>query len=355
MTTVTGDIGIGAGLPPTGKSWVNVRPVEIVTTTTGVTMLPYPAQYPTAADGTFSITVDPLPTGFAYEFSFVVDSGRWLSSPRFVTVPASGTIAYKNLPDVIPPDHAGWGTPAWVADVLEKLSTGGGGGGLDAEAVRDVIGAALVAGAGIAIDVNDAANTITVSAGAGGGVDAEAVRDIVGATLVAGTGVTISIDDAGDTVTISSTATKASVGLGNVDNTSDANKPISTATVTALSGKMNAGTTDTLTEGTTKLLLTAAERTKLAGVATGATANASNAVLLDRSNHTGEQSMGTITGLIAALSTILDIAIIVYDNGWAPKPSGKLGLFISTKNPEALTPPTMAVGDIWIQHPAAVA
>ena len=33
--------------------------------------------------------------------------------------------------------------------------------------------------------------------------------------------------------------TKAQVGLGNVDNTSDANKPISTATQAALDGKSN--------------------------------------------------------------------------------------------------------------------
>lgn len=36
------------------------------------------------------------------------------------------------------------------------------------------------------------------------------------------------------------TLTKADVGLGNVDNTSDANKPISTATQTALNGKQDA-------------------------------------------------------------------------------------------------------------------
>lgn len=36
-----------------------------------------------------------------------------------------------------------------------------------------------------------------------------------------------------------STLTKSSVGLGNVDNTSDINKPISTATQTALNGKVN--------------------------------------------------------------------------------------------------------------------
>ena len=35
------------------------------------------------------------------------------------------------------------------------------------------------------------------------------------------------------------------VGLGNVDNTSDANKPISTWTQTALNGKQNALTSST--------------------------------------------------------------------------------------------------------------
>ena len=43
--------------------------------------------------------------------------------------------------------------------------------------------------------------------------------------------------------------TKAQVGLGNVDNTSDANKPISTATQTALNGKLDTGVYEaTLTE-----------------------------------------------------------------------------------------------------------
>jgi hypothetical protein len=40
---------------------------------------------------------------------------------------------------------------------------------------------------------------------------------------------------------IESALTKAAVGLGNVDNTSDANKPISSATQTALNGKSNTG------------------------------------------------------------------------------------------------------------------
>ena len=47
--------------------------------------------------------------------------------------------------------------------------------------------------------------------------------------------------------------TKAQVGLGNVDNTSDANKPISTATQTALDLKANQATTYTKTEVDDKL------------------------------------------------------------------------------------------------------
>lgn len=45
----------------------------------------------------------------------------------------------------------------------------------------------------------------------------------------------------GTTQDIANLATKATVGLGNVDNTSDANKPISTATATALAGKEPSG------------------------------------------------------------------------------------------------------------------
>jgi len=44
------------------------------------------------------------------------------------------------------------------------------------------------------------------------------------------------------------TLTKTTVGLGNVDNTSDVNKPISTATQTALNDKVNSADLYTLTE-----------------------------------------------------------------------------------------------------------
>ena len=46
---------------------------------------------------------------------------------------------------------------------------------------------------------------------------------------------------------------------------------------------------------------TTAEQTKLAGIATGATANSTDAVLLARGNHTGVQTISTITGLQTSL------------------------------------------------------
>jgi hypothetical protein len=84
--------------------------------------------------------------------------------------------------------------------------------------------------------------------------------------------------------------TNTDVGLGNVDNTSDLNKPISTATQTALNAKQNTITnSDSITEGVTNLFLTTGERTKLtntSGVNTG-----------DQTNITG--TADNVTGIVA--------------------------------------------------------
>jgi hypothetical protein len=47
--------------------------------------------------------------------------------------------------------------------------------------------------------------------------------------------------------------------------------------------------------------MSAADKTKLDGVATGATANAADAALRDRATHTGTQAISTVTGLQTAL------------------------------------------------------
>lgn len=85
--------------------------------------------------------------------------------------------------------------------------------------------------------------------------------------------------------------TKTQVGLSNVDNTSDADKPVSTATQTALDNKVD----KVVGKGLSTEDYSTAEKSKLAGVAAGATANSSDATLLARANHTGTQSADTIT------------------------------------------------------------
>ena len=62
---------------------------------------------------------------------------------------------------------------------------------------------------------------------------------------VQGQNVTLTYDNINDTVTFDVVVDKTDIGLGNVDNTSDANKPISSATQTALNLKQ-----DTLVSGT---------------------------------------------------------------------------------------------------------
>jgi hypothetical protein len=54
-------------------------------------------------------------------------------------------------------------------------------------------------------------------------------------------------------------------------------------------------TADDMTDGATNHVFTAADDTKLAGIATGATANSADATLLARASHTGTQTASTIS------------------------------------------------------------
>lgn len=83
------------------------------------------------------------------------------------------------------------------------------------------------------------------------------------------------------------TLAKGDVGLSNVDNTSDAAKPISTATQTALNGKAGTAVATTSANG----LMSSADKTKLNGIASGATANT-----------------GTVTSVSATVPTGLSVS-----------------------------------------------
>lgn len=94
---------------------------------------------------------------------------------------------------------------------------------------------------------------------------------------------------------------KADVGLSNVDNTADLAKPISTATQAALDAKVDQVPGKSLSTND----YTTPDQTKLAGIAPGATQNASDAALRDRTTHTGSQAIATVAGLQVALDSKL--------------------------------------------------
>ncbi len=106
------------------------------------------------------------------------------------------------------------------------------------------------------------------------------------------------------------TLNKAAVGLSNVDNTSDASKPISTSTQSALDAKQPLATVLT----NTTAAFTTAQETKLSGIQTGATANDTDANLKNRANHTGTQTASTISDLTETVQDIVAAQLVEGSN-----------------------------------------
>lgn len=93
-------------------------------------------------------------------------------------------------------------------------------------------------------------------------------------------------------------------GSTNPDGTNQTNLSASTtATTVIVASDTGADATLASASSTQAGILTASDKTKLDGIATGATANSTDAFLLDRTNHTGTQPATTITGLATVATT----------------------------------------------------
>lgn len=139
--------------------------------------------------------------------------------------------------------------------------------------------------------------------------DAEMVQAIVGAKGDAGTTTWAGIDDKPPVIAAGDDAAEARAAIGAVADDdprlSDARPPTAhqhaIGDVTGLSAAL-AGKVDKVAgKGLSTEDYTTAEKSKLSGIAAGATANATDAQLRDRSTHTGAQAISTVTGLQAAL------------------------------------------------------
>lgn len=91
------------------------------------------------------------------------------------------------------------------------------------------------------------------------------------------------------------------IATGATANSSD-------ATLLARANHTGTQSADTLTDGATNKAFTATEKTKLAGVSSGATANSSDATLLARANHTGTQTASTISDFQTQVSANTKLA-----------------------------------------------
>lgn len=129
----------------------------------------------------------------------------------------------------------------------------------------------------------------------------EVVQDIVGSQLVAGTNVTLNYNDAAGTLTIN-----AAGGAGST------NLSVTNRTTTTLDVASDTGTDATIPVATTSLagLQSSADKTKLDGIASGATVNSSDATLLNRANHTGTQLAATISDLSSAIDTRIGLTSV---------------------------------------------
>jgi hypothetical protein len=140
--------------------------------------------------------------------------------------------------------------------------------GLSAEQVQDMLSTFLVAGSSkISLVYNDAGDTLTI--------------DVVESNIVhqnlsgAGTNTHAQIDSHIANTSNPHNVTKAQIGLGNVDNTSDADKPVSTAQQAALDLKYDASNPN--------------------GYETPAQLNTRDTNNRNRANHTGTQTASTIS------------------------------------------------------------
>lgn len=100
----------------------------------------------------------------------------------------------------------------------------------------------------------------------------------------------------GKTVMKAATAEAARTAIG----AGTSNLTIGTTATTAKAGNYAPPTVTTSANG----LMLSADKTKLDGIVAGATKNATDAQLRDRSTHTGSQAISTVTGLQAALDDL---------------------------------------------------
>ena len=150
--------------------------------------------------------------------------------------------------------------------------------------------------------------------------------------------------------------TKDHVGLGNVDNTSDANKPVSTATQTALDAKLASATAATTYETITNVALKAPLASPaLTGTPTAPLATTGTNTTQIATTSFVQQELSILTsGAPAALNTLDELAAALGDDSnYAATITTALGLKAPLNSPTFTGTPTLPTGTIATTQTAA--
>ena len=174
-----------------------------------------------------------------------------------------------------------------------------------AEAVDDRVAALIVAGTNVTVTYNDSLGTLTFDV-AGGGAGTDLSYTAASRLLASSTGADVTLPLVGADAGLMTAADKTK--LDGIASGAQVNVPTDlsyTAASRLLASSTGADVTLPLV-GADAGLMAAADKTKLDGVATGATANSSDATLLNRANHTGTQLASTISNFAATvIATVL--------------------------------------------------
>lgn len=149
------------------------------------------------------------------------------------------------------------------------------------------------------------------SSGSGGSSGAGAVASVNGQTGI----VVLDADDLADGTTNHVFTADDDTKLAGISPGATANA--TNAQLRDRSTHTGTQSADTLTDGTTNRLFSAAEKTKLAGIATAATSNSTDVQLRDRSTHTGTQPVTSL----ATTGTRSSSTVLHGDDVWRA-PSG---------------------------------
>jgi len=184
--------------------------------------------------------------------------------------------------------------------IFVELASGSGGGSVSS--VNDKSGTVVL----VTDDISDVISTRKYTTAADiaklGGIEAGAqVNDVSTVNGMYGT-IVLNSDSLDDTGHTHKFVTAADITkLGNLSGTNTGDQDLSalvpnsrTINTKPLSANIVINQDEVL-DGTINKQYSAIEKTKLAGIATAATANSSDATLLDRTNHTGTQSADTLT------------------------------------------------------------